>query len=93
MKTAIARYTGAAKQTTTPRNAAMIDVETLNVMQQVLKCITVSLAMHHKEDMPKLASAIQAWASTPTLDSHAKAMLFDIAQGLDMLGSAQMKQA
>ena len=69
----------------------MADASTLNVVQQVLKGITISLAMHRQEDLAKLASALQAFASTHNLEPEAVAMLQDLAQGFDMLGRASSR--
>ena len=63
------------------------DMVSLEVVQQVLRGLTVSLAAGGRMDMPQVASLLQAWAgSQSTMDPLARTMLLDLSAGLDTLG-------
>ncbi|MFU8837898.1 MAG: hypothetical protein ACNA75_06300 [Thiohalomonadaceae bacterium] len=63
------------------------DMATLNVVQQVLRALAVSLVAEHKGDMAQAAELLQAFASSNRLDPAAEAMILDISAGLDALGA------
>jgi hypothetical protein len=65
------------------------DAETLNVVQQVLRGVVVSLAMHRQDDMARLGSALEAFAIHQRLEPMAKQMLLDLAMGCNVLGRAK----
>lgn len=67
-------------------------LETLNIVQQVLRGVVVSLAVSQRIDMPRCASSLQAFAAGKDLDPMAVQMLLDLAQGLDMIGKAAQGQ-
>ncbi len=61
--------------------------EAMNTMQRVLRGLVISLAAAQRIDMPMFASLLQAFAANRNLDPTARAMLLDLAQGLDVLGT------
>lgn len=66
--------------------------EDMNIIQQVLRGITVSLALEQKADMARLGSALQAFATNSAIDSVVSTMLIDLAEGISMLGSFGAKK-
>lgn len=65
--------------------------KTLNVVQEVLRGIVVSLAASSHVDTAKFASSMQAFAGHPEIDPMSKVMLEDLAKGLDMLARMKVK--
>ena len=66
----------------------MENEDLLNAVQQVLRGVTVCLALEQRADMGRLASALQAFADSPDLAAPARTMLMDLATGLGMIASA-----
>lgn len=63
-----------------------VSMETLNVVQQVLKGALLSIAASVRADPGQVATHLQSFAqNTPGLDSRAVAMLADLAAGFDAL--------
>jgi len=62
-----------------------LDMETLNAMQQVLRGLTVSLAAASRADLGELATLLQAFAAAHPVEPVAKAMLLDLADGMQAL--------
>lgn len=69
-----------------------VNMETLNVIQQVLRGALSSIASASRADLVQCATLMQAFAGNPALDRRAQAMLLDLAQGLDVLGRASSGQ-
>ena len=62
------------------------NMETLNVVQQVLKGALLAIAGATQADPAKVALYMEAFAQRfPTLDSRAGAMLLDLASGFAAL--------
>lgn len=67
--------------------------EGLDIVQQVLRGLLVSIVATRREDAALIASSLQAFASNPQLESEARVMLSDLALGLDMIASANSKRS
>ena len=66
-----------------------INVETLNVVQQALRGLGLSIAAAARADLVQCATLLQAHATgVPDLHPLARAMLLDLAEGFDTLGRA-----
>ena len=63
-------------------------LEALNVMQQVLRLYTISLIGSATVDISKLAALLQSSAAAPNLEPQARAILNDLATGLDVMTRA-----
>lgn len=61
------------------------DLATLNVVHQVLKGLTLAFVLERKANPAVMASALQGAAMNSPIDETAKAILLDIAEGLDIL--------
>jgi hypothetical protein len=68
-------------------------LETLNVTQQVLRGITVSLAAACKADLGDLGAALEAFASSHALEPEARQMLLDLAVGATALYAAGIRKS
>lgn len=67
--------------------------ESIQAVQEALRGVVFALAMEMHADMGRLASAIAAFAEHQNVSPTARAMLFDLARGLAMVGGAgQRKQ-
>lgn len=67
-------------------NEHAVNMETLNVVQQVLKGALLAIAGSVQADPGRVATYLQAFAArTPVLDSRAIAMLEDLAAGFAAL--------
>jgi hypothetical protein len=64
-----------------------VDFETLNVVQEVLRGFVVVLTAEHVERLPQIARGLQAFADEKAKDQRARAMLRDLAEGLEILSS------
>lgn len=62
-----------------------VNLETLNVTLQVMKGGLLAIAAAVQADPGKAATFLEAFASKPALDSRARAMLQDIAEGFAAL--------
>lgn len=67
------------------------DLETLNIVQQVLRLTVVSLAAACHADMAKLGYLLQA-AATHDVHPLARQMLLDLAEGPDMISLLGLKE-
>lgn len=65
-------------------------LETLNVTQQVLRHLMLSLAGACQADLCKLGTLLEAGASNGNLDPMASQMLADLAAGATWLHAAGM---
>lgn len=70
----------------------MANEDVLNCVQEVLRGVTVCLALEQHADMARLSSVLQAYALGHTLSSEAHRMLMDLAIGVAMLGSAESRK-
>lgn len=67
-----------------------VDIDTLTVVQQVLKGAFLAIAASANADLVKCASLMHVYGSSgPNLDPRARAMLKDIAEGIDGVGHAR----
>lgn len=66
--------------------------DTLDVVQQVLRGLTVSLALSAKVDLQQCAASLNSFAEDDNLDPMAKVMLNDLARGLELIGQAMASQ-
>ncbi len=62
--------------------------ETLNTVQEVLRHVVIALAGASGCDKAKLAHLLDAGASNEQLEPASRAMLRDLAAGLDIMASA-----
>jgi len=70
-----------------------VNMETLNVVQQVLKGALLSIALASRVDLLECATLMQSHAmDAPNLDSRTRAMMLDLAEGFDTLGRAASGQ-
>jgi hypothetical protein len=60
--------------------------ELAQATMEVLRAVTVTLALEQKADMGRLASALRTWAKGAGLTPTSRLMLGDLAEGLDILG-------
>jgi len=66
-----------------------VNMETLNVIQQVLKGALLSIAVASRTDLLLCATLMQDHAmNRPDLDSRTRAMLLDLSEGFDLWGRA-----
>lgn len=65
--------------------------QALDAVQQVLRGLTICLAMESKADMGRLSAALAEFARHPNLDGSARAMLLDLSTGLGMISSGGVK--
>lgn len=65
----------------------VVIMETLNVVQQVLKGAALSIATAARADLRECATLMQSFAAQTGLDSRASAMLLDLAAGFDHLSA------
>ena len=66
-----------------------INVESLNVVQQALRGLALSVAAAARADLLQCATLLQAHATTtPGLHPMARAMLLDLSEGFDHMGRA-----
>ena len=69
--------------------SAAINAETLNVVQQALRGLGLSIAAAARADLVQCATLLQTHATgVPDLHPLARAMLLDLAEGFDTLGRA-----
>jgi len=69
--------------------SAAINAETLNVVQQALRGLALSVAAAARADLVQCATLLQAHASSvPDLHPMARAMLLDLSEGFDTMGRA-----
>ena len=66
-------------------NEHAVNMETLNVVQQVLKGTALAIATAARADLQECATLMQSFAAQPGLDSRATSMLLDLAEGFDHL--------
>ena len=67
-------------------NDHAVNMETLNVVQQVLKGALLAIAGSAQADPGRVATYLEAFARrTPALDSRAVAMLLDLSAGFAAL--------
>ena len=64
------------------------EIETLNIVQQVLKGLMLTLAAENKADRGKIGSLLEAYASNEGLDPMARAMILDLASGVIAMHAA-----
>ena len=64
-------------------------LETLNVVQQVLRGVVVSLAATQRVDPFELSTLLAGASQQPHLDPMAQQMLADLAQGLAVISKAK----
>jgi len=64
-----------------------IDPHTLNVLQQALRTLTLSLAAATKADLHVLSQMLKASSSNDQLEPEARLMLTDLAEGMGMLAT------
>lgn len=65
--------------------------DTLDIVQQVLRGMLVSLAVSQRADMQLCSSSLKAFAEDGNLDPMAKVMLNDLARGMDLLSQTMPK--
>lgn len=58
----------------------------MNVVQQILRSIVISLAAVNQADLLRLAHLLQSAGANPDLEEEARLMLLDLAHGLEVLG-------
>lgn len=63
--------------------------ETLNIIQQVLRCMTISFGALAPDRIGDLSANLAAHARAPGIDPIAGQMLEDLAQGAGMIASAR----
>lgn len=68
------------------------NLETLNVTQQVLRHLMLSLAGACQADLGKLGALLEAGASNERLDPLARQMLADLAAGATGLHAAGIRK-
>ena len=73
-------------------NEQTINIETINVVQQVLKGVALSIAGAARADLAECATHMQAFVQNHRLDPLAVSMLLYVAQGFDMLAKATRGQ-
>lgn len=64
-------------------------LETLNVVQQVLKGVVLSLAAAQRVDPSELSTLLTDASRLPNFDPLAQQMLVDLAQGLAVIAKAK----
>lgn len=64
-----------------------IDPHTLNVLQQALRALTLSVATAAKADLHVVAKMLQASAANDQLAPDARLMLMDLAKGMAELAA------
>ena len=64
------------------------EIEMINIIQQVLRALTVTLAASQQADLGKLGAALESAAGHQALEPMARQMLADLAGGLLLLDSA-----
>ena len=65
-----------------------INIETLNIIHQVLKHMMLSLAAADRTDMAALGRLLESAASNQALEPMAQTMLADLAAGATALGTS-----
>jgi len=69
----------------------MQDYEILNIIQEVFRGIVISMTAIDPIKLPDVARLLEACAAREELDPISQKMLADLAAGLTLLGSAQVK--
>lgn len=64
-----------------------IDPHTLNVLQQALRALTLSVATAAKADLHVVAKLLQASAANDQMPPDARLMLMDLAKGMAELAA------
>lgn len=70
-----------------------IDAHTLNVLQQVLRTLTLSVATAAKADLHVLAKMLMASTANAQLATEAALMLKDLAEGLGNIAAEVQPKA
>ncbi len=68
------------------------DLETLNVVQVVLRHLMVSLVAASKADMAQLGEMLEIAATNDAIDPIARSMLADLASGATGLGALEVRK-
>ena len=63
-------------------------LEVLNVMQQVLRHVLISIAATDPTKTEVLANALSAAATNVRIEPQSRVMLLDLADGMNMISSA-----
>lgn len=67
-------------------------IQVLNITQQVLRGMLISLAAGNKSNLGDIGNALEAFAANDALDPMAKQMLADLASGATGLYSAGIRK-
>ena len=62
-------------------------LEVLNVMQQVLRHVLISVAATDPTKTEVLATMLSAAATSPKIEAQSRLMLLDLAEGLNVIAS------
>lgn len=64
--------------------------EVLNVTQETLRVLTICLAASANADMARLSELLRLFAEQPVIDPLARAMLLDIAKGVEVIHTGKI---